>query len=134
MPERWKSPASLMDVAAGRSVADHCFAHPEREGQRNLRCHYRPCPVAAARLGLAIPKDLSVVGFDDQESVAKRLDPPLTTMQLPSYEMGQWAVKALVQLMREPEATPTEIRMPCPLVERDSVAPPMETSVGARPV
>ena len=51
---------------------------------------------AAAELGLRIPQDLSVVGFDNQELIADGLRPGLTTVALPHYEMGAWAVDALI--------------------------------------
>lgn len=78
----------------------------------------------AGRLGLRIPEDLSVVGFDNQETIAPWLDPGLTTVQLPHYEMGRWAVERLEQMMNGEEGDPVQFRMSCPLVVRDSVAPP----------
>ena len=51
---------------------------------------------AAAELGLSIPADLSVVGFDDQELIAANLHPGLTTVALPHYEMGAWATEHLI--------------------------------------
>lgn len=76
---------------------------------------------AANRRGVSIPEDISIVGFDDQELVAPELLPSLTTMRLPHYEMGHWAVTHL--LAGDAEANLQEI-LPCPLVERNSVAPP----------
>jgi LacI family transcriptional regulator len=78
----------------------------------------------ARRLGLRIPEDLSVVGFDNQETVAPWLDPGLTTVQLPHYEMGRWAVEHLEQIIEGEADEPVQFRMPCPLVIRDSVSPP----------
>ncbi len=74
--------------------------------------------------GLRIPEDVSVVGFDNQESVANGLRPTLTTMQLPHYEMGAWAVTYLIEHMRGEAATFDVHRLPCPIVIRDSVAKP----------
>ena len=48
---------------------------------------------AARHRGLAIPRDLSIIGFDDQQLVAAELDPPLTTVALPHYEMERWATE-----------------------------------------
>lgn len=76
---------------------------------------------AIAERGLRIPGDVSVVGFDDQVLIAPWLVPGLTTMSLPHYAMGRWAVEFLV---RHSEGAPQH-RMNCPLVERESVAPPM---------
>jgi LacI family transcriptional regulator len=46
---------------------------------------------AALEAGLEIPRDLSVVGFDDMELVASGLFPGLTTVALPHHQMGAWA-------------------------------------------
>lgn len=51
---------------------------------------------AVRYLGMAIPRDLAIIGFDNQELIASQLHPGLTTMQLPHYEMGQWAIHHLV--------------------------------------
>jgi LacI family transcriptional regulator len=79
---------------------------------------------AAAVRGLRIPEDLSVVGFDNQELIADGLRPGLTTVALPHYEMGAWAVDRLIRTIEDPEVRPEQVRLPCPLVVRDSVAAP----------
>jgi LacI family transcriptional regulator len=86
---------------------------------------------AAAELGLRIPDDLSVVGFDNQEYIAEGLYPALTTMALPHYEMGTWAVRRLLDLTGTPPSAPSppESRlMPSPLIRRSSVSPPARSS------
>jgi LacI family transcriptional regulator len=77
-------------------------------------------------LGLRVPEDLSIVGFDNQQYVADALDPGLTTIQLPHAEMGAWAAQRAIQrVLGELDGVPAAaMHMPCPLVERDSVAPP----------
>lgn len=75
---------------------------------------------AAKRLGLDIPHDIAIVGFDNQELIATQLDPPLTTVALPHYELGQWAVKYLLQ-SDDTDASPIQQTIVCPLIERDSV-------------
>lgn len=82
---------------------------------------------AARHHGLSIPEDLSLVGFDNQILVAEAIDPPLTTVQLPHLEMGRWAMEQALTLLDE-QAGPQLRRMPCPLVERGSVAPPTNQS------
>ncbi|MFC7550908.1 LacI family DNA-binding transcriptional regulator [Plantactinospora sp. GCM10030261] len=83
---------------------------------------------AAAELGLRIPDDLSVVGFDNQELIAEGLHPGLTTVALPHYEMGAWAVETMVTLLDAPSGprrpAARQVVMPCPLVRRDSVTAP----------
>jgi len=76
---------------------------------------------AVKERGLRIPDDVAVVGFDDMEIIAAHLRPPLSTVALPHYEMGRWAVEYLI---RNPEPTggePVQHLMPCPYVERASV-------------
>ena len=80
---------------------------------------------AANALGLVIPDDLSVVGFDDQEMISDSLLPGLTTVALPHYEMGRWAVRTLLeQIESEPPYPPANALMSCPVVRRGSVAAP----------
>lgn len=83
---------------------------------------------AIRQQGLRIPQDIAVVGFDNQELIAASLWPALTTMQLPHYEMGVWAVEHLLAEtigVGEPggsaERSPPQMLLPCPLVMRDSV-------------
>jgi LacI family transcriptional regulator len=80
---------------------------------------------AAARVGVGIPADLSVVGVDNLPLVAEALDPGLTTVAVPHFAMGQWAVNRLLDLIEDPGSTPCEqVELACPLVERGSVGPP----------
>lgn len=78
---------------------------------------------AARRRNLRLPEDLSIVGFDNQVLIAEAVDPGLTTVQLPHYEMGRWAMERALALLDE-DAAPVAKLMPCVLVERGSVAPP----------
>lgn len=81
--------------------------------------------LAATSLGLAVPRDLSIVGFDDQEALASDVVPPLTTVALPHVELGARAVELLVQRLRgqAPVSTHREL-LPMPVVRRESTAPP----------
>jgi LacI family transcriptional regulator len=83
---------------------------------------------AAAGLGLAIPADLSVVAFADQELIAANLHPALTTVTLSVAELGTRAAELLigaiegaagVSLPASPPAVPAYR-----LITRGSVAPP----------
>lgn len=81
--------------------------------------------LAAASLGLTVPGDLSVVGYDDDENVAPSLVPALTTVRLPHREMGEAAIARLLAQFGVDEPIPVvQLRLACPLVVRDSVAPP----------
>jgi LacI family transcriptional regulator len=78
---------------------------------------------AARERKLSVPRDLSVVGYDDQD-IARYTHPPLTTVLLPNYEMGRWAADSLIAQVRANQSSKAIIKMECPLVARDSVAPP----------
>jgi LacI family transcriptional regulator len=76
-------------------------------------------------LNLTIPDDVAVMGFDNQELIAADLSPPLSTMALPHYEMGRWAVQHLLELIEQPElsqqSTSVQHLMECPFIERESI-------------
>ena len=77
---------------------------------------------AAAQLGLSVPADLSVVGFDDVPEAA-RSTPPLTTLHQPHVEKGLQAGRNLVaQLQGKDPDGQEEILLPTHLVVRDSTA------------
>jgi LacI family transcriptional regulator len=78
---------------------------------------------AASRLGLRIPDDLSVVGFDDIGH-AQDVDPPLTTVRQPLVEMARRAVELLGDLCAPAEQRPLPQVFPTTLVERRSVTTP----------
>ncbi len=81
---------------------------------------------AAAEVGLSIPAELSIVGFDNQAIIAPGLRPGLTTMQLPHYEMGWRAAHLLLRQIdgaAPAQAGAAPELIPCPLVERASVTP-----------
>lgn len=77
------------------------------------------CFIAAAEAGLNIPRDLSVVGYDDDE-LSRHLRPQLTTLELPHREMGAWAI---AQLARKTGRKPHRVhKVKCTLLERASTA------------
>lgn len=78
------------------------------------------CYNALMSLSLRIPDDIAVVGFDNQANLCEALYPSLTTVQLPHYEMGQWAVEYLLNHAGD-TGDPPQHKLLCPLVTRDSV-------------
>jgi LacI family transcriptional regulator len=80
---------------------------------------------AARGRGLRVPQDMSVVGLDDVWLVAD-MEPPLTTVALPRYEIGQIAMQMLLNLLEDlPQPAASHFRQveTC-LVQRDSTAVP----------
>jgi LacI family transcriptional regulator len=75
---------------------------------------------AVKQHGLTIPGDIAIVGFDNLEVIAAQLHPPLTTMELPHYAMGQWAVQYLLNHGDDDHSEPIQQTIACPLIERAS--------------
>ncbi|MFG2824513.1 LacI family DNA-binding transcriptional regulator [Kitasatospora sp. NPDC048365] len=78
---------------------------------------------AARELGLRIPEDLSVVGFDDLP-LARWVGPPLTTVRQPLTEMAEVAARLVIDLARGVRPGTQRVDLATSLVERSSTAPP----------
>lgn len=76
----------------------------------------------AQRLGLDVPKDLSIVGFDDLE-MASHVQPALTTVHVPAETLWRRAAERALAMLRG-EAPPRESEIEVSLVVRGSTAPP----------
>jgi LacI family transcriptional regulator len=70
----------------------------------------------------SVPDDVSVIGFDDI-ALAAYFDPPLTTVRLPAFELGQAAGRALLDRIAD-RAVALRTLLPTELVVRGSTAPP----------
>lgn len=77
------------------------------------------CYEAIKEAGLHIPRDISVVGYDDEE-ISRHLFPQLTTVVLPHRSMGHWAVEQLTGTAGS-RVNILKARIDCTLIERDSV-------------
>jgi LacI family transcriptional regulator len=104
-------------------------------GRQLLRLDPRPTAVFAANddmaagliwsageVGLRVPQDLSVAGFDDVP-LARQLWPPLTTVRQPSREMGKIAAAQLLESLRG-RGTGELVQVPFSLELRQSTMPP----------
>ena len=78
------------------------------------------CMRAMTERGIKIPENVSVLGFDDL-SFASISNPPLTTMHVPNAEMGELAVKTIVERIREPRDYTSVVHLSTTFVERQSV-------------
>jgi LacI family transcriptional regulator len=79
--------------------------------------------------GRRVPRDVSVVGFDDID-LAAYAEPPLTTVAQETAALGRWSVEHLVDRIRSdaegrPSSAPAVLRLPCRLVVRQSTAAPV---------
>ncbi|GAA4265506.1 LacI family DNA-binding transcriptional regulator [Frondihabitans peucedani] len=78
---------------------------------------------AARELGLRVPDDVSVVGYDDLQ-VAQWAGPPLTTVRQPLTEMAEEATRLVLRLRAEPQLKSTRLELATSLVVRHSTAAP----------
>ncbi|MDQ2588252.1 MULTISPECIES: LacI family DNA-binding transcriptional regulator [Saccharothrix] len=79
---------------------------------------------AARELGLSVPRDLSIVGYDDL-SVTEWIGPPLTTVRQPLREMATTAAQMVFTLARGERPPNERIDLATELVVRESTAPPV---------
>jgi DNA-binding LacI/PurR family transcriptional regulator len=78
--------------------------------------------------GLAVPNDISVVGYDDTIS-SSYLNPPLTTVKFPVAEMGCRAGQVILELAQKKSGLLARtIMLPVELIVRASTAPPKKSS------
>jgi len=75
----------------------------------------------AAVLGLRVPEDISITGFDDLE-IAKEIPPGLTTVHAPLREMGRLTAAYLIETSASDDKVP-HIELPAELVVRGSTGP-----------
>ncbi|HMM26764.1 MAG: GntR family transcriptional regulator [Chloroflexota bacterium] len=77
---------------------------------------------AAALAGLSVPRDLSIVGFDNL-ALAEHIDPPLTTVAQDPMSIGREAARRLLALIQGEPAQDILTLLPTHLVTRESTAP-----------
>jgi DNA-binding LacI/PurR family transcriptional regulator len=75
---------------------------------------------AISEMGLRVPEDIAVIGFDDLE-FSGFTNPPLTTIRQPRYEMGQKSMELLIEILRGAGKNGRKIRLDPELVIRKSV-------------
>jgi LacI family transcriptional regulator len=78
---------------------------------------------AARDMGLNVPRDLSVVGFDDVD-LAREVRPALTTVQVHKAWLGKLGVQQLLERVQQPHRPRLLITVANRLIERESVKPP----------
>jgi LacI family transcriptional regulator len=77
----------------------------------------------ARNLGVRIPEELSIVGFDDSPD-ARAADPPLTTIRQPLLEMAETATRMLIRMIEGEFIAPKTVWFDPELVVRESSGPP----------
>jgi LacI family transcriptional regulator len=75
---------------------------------------------ALRRLNLEVPRDISLIGFDDSRE-ALLLDPPLTTIHIPNETIGRNCVDLLLKRIEKPHGRPAVLVTPVEFIFRDTV-------------
>jgi DNA-binding LacI/PurR family transcriptional regulator len=70
-------------------------------------------------MGLDIPDDVAVIGFDDFD-FAQYVRPQLTTVRVPGYDMGRRAAEMLLEFLQTKSFSQREVQLPTELIVRDS--------------
>jgi len=78
------------------------------------------CMAALQEKGMRIPQDMAVAGFDNRE-IASYLQPPLTTIALPTPEIGVKAALHIMDMINNPQPHPWREIIRCSIIERTSV-------------
>jgi LacI family transcriptional regulator len=78
---------------------------------------------AAKALGLAIPRQLSLVAFDDADWTSV-VSPAVTVVAQPSYQLGFEAARMLIERIGGTRTEPRRCILVTTLIERESIAPP----------
>lgn len=128
---RYVTFAESFSIAEGERCASELFALDDRPsalvaGNDMLALG---CYSAVEAAGLTCPDDISIVGFNDMPFV-ERLNPPLTTVRIPQYELGVQAAELLLERLQDPDAAAQVVHLPPQLVERGSTA---RAGVGVAP-
>jgi LacI family transcriptional regulator len=107
--------------ASARAAATGLLASPERPDAIVCGNDERALAtlLAAEDLGLRVPGDVAVTGWDDIMA-ARHARPALTTVRQPMRELGAWAARALDERIRGDRQTPRTERLPTHLIVRAS--------------
>ncbi|MFD8964826.1 LacI family DNA-binding transcriptional regulator [Streptomyces sp. NPDC059568] len=116
--------SASLEVGAAREAVERALAAPDPrptalicDGDILAAGAYK----ALRRLGLRVPEDISVTGFDDL-ALATAIEPELTTVSLPAEQVGERGMAALLAVLDGRRPEPGDL--PVSLVVRASTAPP----------
>jgi len=114
-------------MSSGSELAARALRVSEEERPTALFCANDLMAIGAMEycksVGLRVPDDVSIVGFDDLP-FASLLTPRLTTVRQPAHDMGRRAAELLFDMLEGKEDVQPEGAFPVSVQVRDSVAPP----------
>jgi LacI family transcriptional regulator len=104
-------------------------------GEEPVSCYFADNDLIAAgamkafrEAGYRIPEDISIVGFDNQP-LCNYIEPPLTTIHVPTQYMGETAARRLIQIIVDKNSSPVKIEINTSLVKRKSVLLTTQASI-----
>lgn len=128
--------AGIMPHPEWRYEGDFSLAAGEAGALELLRASPRPTAIVCGndrmaigvlqvlqKQGIRVPDDISIIGFDDEETAAFTV-PPLTTIRQPIYDIGLRATELLLQQIEQGKRFQHSLLLPAELVVRETVAPP----------
>ena len=111
-------------IESGAEAADRLLSLPSRPTA--IFCFNDEMAIGvldvARQRGIRVPRDLSVVGFDDIR-FARYTDPPLTTIAQPMRDIGEGSVRLLLDILHGRTTMPQSITLPHTLMIRSTTAP-----------
>ncbi|HHT90977.1 MAG: GntR family transcriptional regulator [Bacillota bacterium] len=119
----WDSASATYEQEIVNRLVDYLEAAPEMTAVFALNDRIAGDLIKAAKhCGRVVGRDLSIVGFDNV-SLSESLDPPLTTIDAPTFAVGKRAAEILLDHMANEQSEPTKEHLPMHLVIRDSCGP-----------
>ena len=103
---------SLKRLFAGKNRPDGIICDDDCEAALLIK--------ALSRLSVSVPKDVSIIGFDDTPEASNSM-PAITTLRQPIKLIAQTAIEVLQKRIRNPLTPPRAILLDAPLIRRDSI-------------
>lgn len=126
----WKVPWEQLSVSVGNYEIEDAKKAAKRVLDKNPTAVFAFSDTIAAGMleycqenGIAVPDDLSVVGYDDI-IFAKMVTPKLTTIRQPLLELGDLSATKLIRVITGEDADISQTTLPVELIVRESTAPP----------
>jgi DNA-binding LacI/PurR family transcriptional regulator len=79
---------------------------------------------ALKRMGKRVPDDVSIAGYDNIQ-MSELIDPPITTISQPTYQMGKSAMEAVFHQINDPDSSGRVIHFDLPMIVRQSTSSPL---------
>jgi DNA-binding LacI/PurR family transcriptional regulator len=83
---------------------------------------------AIKKAGFRVPEDISVIGFDNSE-ISSMVDPPITTIAQPSFQIGYQSCELLIEKINTPNVAKKQLLLNTELIIRNSTANPVGFTV-----